>query len=746
MLWERNSGEGAFDVTAASPGTTNDDRIAEEQAALRRVATLVARGTPPEEVFGAVAEEVGRLLAADFATLGQYDGARDAVAIAGLWTSTGAPAPTPVGGRLPLGGHNVATRVYRTGHPARIDYSGVSGVIGDVAIREWGLRSSVGVPVSVEGRLWGVMVVAFTREHLLAADTEARLAGFTELAATAIANAQARGELRSFAAEQAALLHVATLVARAAAPEQVFAAVAEEAGQVLDAAIAILARYDLDGATTAVGTWTSTGVAFPPSVGSRTGLGGRNVSTLVFQTGRPARIDDYADASGPVGNVAREVSIRASVGVPVRVEGRLWGVMIVASTQEPVPAGTEDRLAGFTELVAAAIASAEARAGLRSFAAEQAALRRVAVLVARAAPPKVVFASVAQEAGRLLKAAYAMVSRYDGDGLATFVGGWTATATDPDRPLPIGLQLKLEGRNVHTLVFQRGRPTRIDDYDAASGAWAEVARDWEYRSSVGVPISVEGQLWGVMLVGSNRESLPAGTEDRLAGFTELVATALANAEARDALTASRARIVSAADQTRRRIERNLHDGAQQRLVSLTLRLRAAQAAAPPEAAELADRLEGAVTEANGVLEELREIARGLHPAILTESGLRPALRALARRSAVPVSLHVKVGQRLPEAVEIAAYYAVAEALTNTAKHAQASTAEVELATGDDMLLVRVRDDGLGGASFGPGSGLAGLRDRAEALGGRIQLDSPRGAGTTVRIVLPLGGPGEPGSG
>jgi signal transduction histidine kinase len=259
---------------------------------------------------------------------------------------------------------------------------------------------------------------------------------------------------------------------------------------------------------------------------------------------------------------------------------------------------------------------------------------------------------------------------------------------------------------------------------------------------VGVPISVEGQLWGVMLVGSNRESLPAGTEDRLAGFTELVATALANAEARDALTASRARIVSAADQTRRRIERNLHDGAQQRLVSLMLRLRAAQAAAPPEAAELADRLEGAVTEANGVLEELREIARGLHPAILTESGLRPALRALARRSAVPVSLHVKVGQQLPEAVEIAAYYAVAEALTNTAKHAQASTAEVELATGDDMLLVRVRDDGLGGASFG----LAGLRDRAEALGGRIQLDSPRGAGTTVRIVLPLGGPGEPGSG
>jgi signal transduction histidine kinase len=334
------------------------------------------------------------------------------------------------------------------------------------------------------------------------------------------------------------------------------------------------------------------------------------------------------------------------------------------------------------------------------------------------------------------------VSRYDDDGLAVFVGGWNAT--DPGRPLPLGLRVKLEGRNVHTLVFQTARPARIDDYDTASGAWADVARDWAYRSSVGVPISVAGQLWGVMIVGSSREPLPAGTEDRLVGFTELVATALANAEARDALTASRARIVSAADQTRRRIERNLHDGAQQRLVSLSLQLREAQAAAPPEAAELADRLEGAVTEATGVLEELREIARGLHPAILTESGLRPALRALARRSAVPVSLDVQVKERLPEAVEIAAYYAVAEALTNTAKHAQASTAEVELATGDGMLRVCIRDDGSGGASFGPGSGLAGLRDRAEALGGRIQLDSPPGAGTAVRIVLPLGGPGEPG--
>jgi signal transduction histidine kinase len=720
-------------VTESSPAP--GDRIAEEQAALRRVAMLVAKGTPPEEVFAAVTAEVGRVLAVEFAVLVRYDRAQQAIEIVGTWTSTGAPPPTPVGRRLPLGGHNVTTLVYRTGQPARIDYSAVSGVIGGVATRDWGLRSSLGVPVRVEGRLWGVMVVAFTRKLPLPAGADARLAGFTELAATAVANAQARAELRGFAAEQVALRRVATLVARAAPPEEVFAAVAAEAGQVLDAAITILSRYDPDGGTTAVGMWTSPRVALPDSVATRTTLGGRNVSTLVFQTGRPARMNDYTDVSGPVGDIAREVSIRAAVGVPVSVEGRLWGVMIMASTQEPPPAGTEDRLAGFTELAATAVANAQARAELRGFAAEQAALRRMAVLVARAAPADEVFAAVAAEAGQLLEADFAVVSRYDDGGLAAFVGGWTAT--DLSRPLPIGLQAKLGGRNIHTVVFQTGRPARVDDYDAASGAWADVAREWECRSSVGVPISVAGQLWGVLVVGSSHGSLPAGTEVRLVGFTELVATALANAEARDALTASRARIVSAADQTRRRIERNLHDGTQQRLVSLALQLREAQAATPPEAAELAEQLDGAVTEAAGVLEELREIARGLHPAILTESGLRPALRALARRSAVPVRLDVQVTGRLPEPVETAAYYAVAEALTNTVKHAQASAIRVELATGDDMLRVCVCDDGTGGASFGPGSGLAGLRDRAEALGGRIRLDSPPGAGTTVWMVLPL---------
>jgi len=241
-------------------------------------------------------------------------------------------------------------------------------------------------------------------------------------------------------------------------------------------------------------------------------------------------------------------------------------------------------------------------------------------------------------------------------------------------------------------------------------------------------------------VSTRDEPLPADIETRLAGFTELAATAIANAEAQAALTASRARIVAAADQARRRIERDLHDGAQQRLVSLALQLRGVQADVPPGAGELAQRLEGVVTEVTGVLEELREIARGLHPAVLSESGLGPALRVLARRSAVPVSVDVQVAGRLPEPVETAAYYVVSEALTNAAKHAHASAAEVEVAVGDGVLQVCVRDDGSGGADFGHGSGLVGLKDRIEALGGRIWLHSPPGAGTVVQIVLPVDDP------
>jgi signal transduction histidine kinase len=229
---------------------------------------------------------------------------------------------------------------------------------------------------------------------------------------------------------------------------------------------------------------------------------------------------------------------------------------------------------------------------------------------------------------------------------------------------------------------------------------------------------------------------PADTEARLAGFTELVATAIANAEAQGEVTASRVRIVAASDQARQRIERDLHDGAQQRLVSLGLRLRTAQEAAPPE---LGAQLDEAVAEATSALDELRETARGIHLAVLANGGLHPALKTLARRSPVPVRLEVRAGGRLPQPVEVSAYYVVAEALTNAAKHARASavTVTAETDTTDAVLRLTVSDDGAGGADFIKGTGLARLKDRVEALGGRIFLDSPRGAGTSLRAELPL---------
>jgi GAF domain-containing protein len=717
-------------VTAGSPGRPPEHRIAEEQAALRRVAVLVARAAPPGEVFTAVTEEAGRLLGAGHATMSRYD-PDGAIRVVAAWSRTG--AAIPVGTRMSLGGRNVHTLVFEKGRAARLDdYAGVSGAAAKLA-REFGIRAAIGAPISVEGRLWGVMSLASTRERPLPADTEVRLAGFTELAATAIASAQAQVELRRFAEEQAALRRVATLVARAAPPEEVFAAVAAEAGRVLAADVTGISRYDPDGMAAAVGGWASTGDAVPFPVGTRVRLGGRNVVSLVFETGRPARIDHAADASGQAAAFARERGFGSVVGAPITVEDRLWGVIMVISTsKQPLPADTEVRLAEFTELTATAIANAQARVELRGFAEEQAALRRVATMVARAAPWEEVFAAVTAEAGQLLSADATLMSRYDPDDAATIVGAWGSTGA---APAALGTRLSLGGRDLHTLVFQSGRPARIDDYGGASGAAADIARKAGVRSAAGVPVSVEGRLWGVIGIASGHE-LPPDTEARLAGFTELVATAIANAEAQAALTASRARIVATADQTRRRIERDLHDGAQQRLVSVALQLREAQSAAS-EAGELAQQLEGAVAEVNGVLEGLREIARGIHPAILTESGLRPALRALARRSAVPVSLDVRVAGRPPEPVEIAAYYAVSEALTNVAKHAHASAAEVEVTAGDGALRVDIRDDGRGGADFGRGSGLVGLKDRVEALGGRVSLQSPAGAGTTLQIALPL---------
>jgi PAS domain S-box-containing protein len=537
---------------------------------------------------------------------------------------------------------------------------------------------------------------------------------------------------RTLAEQQAALRRVATLVAHSTPSQELFAAVTEEVGQLLPVGSSAMGRYESDGTFTTVAAWSRTFVAFP--VGRRWPPEGRNITTMVFETGRPARMDDFSDASGPVGLAAREAGYRSAVGTPIVVEGRLWGVITAASSAEqPLPADTESRLASFTELVATAIANAESRSGLAELAQQQAALRHVATLVAEAVPPTEVLAAVGREVIGLFDAQAAAITRVETDGALTVVSN-SGTITSP---FTVGTRLMPEPGWVLNAVIETGRSARRDDYADASDPVPRMIRDLGIRSMVAAPIVVEGAPWGVLIIATERERFPEGTEQRLEEFTALAATAIANAESRAEVAASRVRIVAASDETRRRIERDLHDGTQQRLVSLSLQLRLAESTVPAELEEARATIGGVAGELNRVIDELREISRGIHPAILSEGGLGPALRTLARRSAIPVELGSVIDHRLPEPVEVAAYYVVSEALTNAVKHADASRVNVDADVRDGSLRLSIRDDGVGGADPAEGSGLIGLRDRVEALGGSVEIESPAGRGTCVTVELPV---------
>jgi signal transduction histidine kinase len=345
---------------------------------------------------------------------------------------------------------------------------------------------------------------------------------------------------------------------------------------------------------------------------------------------------------------------------------------------------------------------------------------------------------VAEEVSRLAAAELVQMYRYEPDGSAVRVAASGRGAGE----VPIGAAYPRGGHNLVTLVFESGQAARIDDFSTVLGSTAAVARQLDIRSAVGSPIVVDGRLWGMVVASTTRpEPMGPDTEPRIAGFTELVATAISNTQARAELAASRLRVVAAADEMRRRIERNLHDGTQQRLVTLALKLRTLHDELGPGDPDLDSELSQIEDGLAGLLEELREISRGLHPPTLSEYGLGPALRSLARRAALPVDLQVNVGQRLPEPVEVAAYYVVSETLANAAKHAGASSAEVEVMLGSDRLTVRVGDDGVGGADPHRGSGLIGLRDRVDALGGTMVVTSPPGGGTELLVELPLGSSG-----
>lgn len=376
-----------------------------------------------------------------------------------------------------------------------------------------------------------------------------------------------------------------------------------------------------------------------------------------------------------------------------------------------------------------------ADAHLAEVEAEHAALRRIAALLARSVPPEEVFEAVVDEVRSLMGVEAAGLVRYEADKTGTVVA--VSAEADALVALP-GDKLSTEGRSVTALVLRTGRPARIDDYTKATGG-EQVRRYREagVRAAVGAPVQVRDRVWGMLAAHSMHRRLPTDAEERLADFAALVASALANVQAWSELEASRMRIISAADEARRRVMRDLHDGSQQRIVALALNARMLAESEAARTAGLDAELRSFEVELNGVLDELRTIASGLHRAALSRGGLAPALRTLARRSPVPVVLDVRHPGRVAESVEAAAYYVVAETLTNTTKHAEASRVDVTVELRDGSLWVSVRDDGVGGADPACGSGLVGLEDRIEAFGGTMTLDSPSGGGTTLIAQLPL---------
>jgi GAF domain-containing protein len=728
---ERMAKFAALLATAIANADSNEAlrRLADEQAALRRVATLVAGGAPPTAVFDAVVTEMERLLRARAATLIRYESADDVTFLAHRG---------PGGQYIPLGtrashtdGESATALVRRTKRPARhMHAEGAPGSLAAIA-RDMGFRSSVGVPLVVEGNLWGCIVASWGSDVAPPIGTEERMARFGQLLATAIANADSGEALRRLADQQAALRRVATLVAREASQAEVFTAIAQEIGQVLDADEMWMIRYERDIEAVEVAAAGPHRDLFP--VGVRWPLGGENVASRVFRTGKPSRMDDYRIGSGAIAEALRSMGVRGVVGTPILVRGQLWGTMQAGTfADKPLAPDTQSHLGQFTELMATAIANAEARAEVRRLADEQAALRRVATLVAEGAPPMAVFEAVTFETLALMGADSTRLLRYEPDGTATFLAERNAA----DKPVRVGTRVTLEGDSVAARVLVTQRSCRINGLREATGAMAALARERGERAAVGAPIMVEGRLWGVIVaMWSRSDPPPQEAAARINEFAQLAATTMANADSRDQLTASRARLVTEADDARRRVVRDLHDGAQQRLLQTIVTLKLVQRALEPHHDKADALIAEALAHAQQGNTELRELAHGILPAVLIQGGLRGGVRSIVSRLDLPVEIDVP-GERFPAEVEASAYFVVAEALTNVVKHARAERAEVRASTEDGMLRVEVRDDGVGAADPS-GHGLVGLADRVTAIGGQLVVESPEGGGTLLAAKLPV---------
>jgi signal transduction histidine kinase len=440
--------------------------------------------------------------------------------------------------------------------------------------------------------------------------------------------------------------------------------------------------------------------------------------------------------SGAWAQLAASRGYLSSAAAPILAEDRLWGALVAAGRGTLAP-DIEEKLSRFAKLAGTAIASSQARADVRALTDEQAALLRVAEQVARGGPPDAVFASVAAEARRLLNGQPVTLTRYEDDDALVVIsrsGG----------PVPPGTRIAYEPGSLPDQVRRAAGAVRVDDYSTQPDAAR--ARQYGLAAAVAAPIAVESRVWGMLTATSGDGPLTRGVEERLQRFANLVGTAVSNATSRAQLIASRARVLSTADETRRRLQRDVHDGAQQRLVHTVISLKLArQSLADGDVATSVERVEEALKHAQKATDELRELVSGILPAALTQRGLRGAVESLVADLALPVDAAIEVPRVAVEA-ETTAYFVIAEALTNVVKHAAAGRAWIRAGLDDGTIRIEVGDDGVGGARAGQGSGLTGLFDRVEARGGHLRVSSPPGHGTRIEAVLPVGEPAAPGPG
>jgi signal transduction histidine kinase len=527
--------------------------------------------------------------------------------------------------------------------------------------------------------------------------------------------------------QRAALRHVASLVADGASLDELFAAVNREVAQLMAADATVMLRFEDGGDVTRLAAWDVTGARL--SIGKRQPAGPALSHICVI--GAPLRTDPAEVGWTSLAAEAPRLGVRTCVVVPIEFDGRMWGASVAAwRSPDRLPPAVESRMAAFLASLTTTLAEAQTRSDLQLLVEEERALRHMASRVAAGTSPSEVAEHVAAEVSRLLGGRPAAVIKFDG-------GSRPRALAMRGGPAPAIEKRALAASDaVIAQIGRTGRPARIDDFTRVEGAAGEIGRAAGLRGAVGAPILAASKVWGVVLALSSNGSLPAETESRVEAFADLVATAIAHDETRAQLAAARARAVAAEDESRRRIQRDVHDGAQQALILTVLSLVQAKATLADSGHPAGEILSDALAHAERAIRDLREVVSGIMPDAVRHGGLQAGVRSLEEQICLPISVDVPP-DRFPGHVETTAYFVVAEALTNTVKHAHATSAHVGAAVRDGALEIQVRDDGVGGADPVRGSGLAGLADRVASLGGTIAVTSAPGDGTTIAVRLPI---------